>query len=90
MSEGPYSFYSFACACPQPELSGPGQEPGLPDVSLAKPLDILSLVSDVVRRCVPSCHDVRLIPSARLPVVTFAHRESSLRCDISVNNRSGP
>ncbi|XP_038077444.1 speckle targeted PIP5K1A-regulated poly(A) polymerase-like [Patiria miniata] len=57
------------------------------DIASATPLDILTLVSDVIKRCVPSCHKVHTIPSTRLPVVTFTHKESCLQCDITLNNR---
>ncbi|XP_022081933.1 speckle targeted PIP5K1A-regulated poly(A) polymerase-like isoform X2 [Acanthaster planci] len=67
--------------------SSPRDDHTLLDITSATPLDILTLVSDVIKRCVPSCHNVHVIPSARLPVVKLTHKESGVQCDISINNR---
>ncbi|XP_033646926.1 speckle targeted PIP5K1A-regulated poly(A) polymerase-like [Asterias rubens] len=68
------------------ESAGPVDDITSPDLTSASPLDILSSVSDVIKRCVPSCYSIHFIPSARLPVVKFTHKESGLQCDVSMNN----
>ena len=48
--------------------------------------DILSAVAEVIKQCVPDCHKIKPILSARLPVVRFYHKSSNMRCDLSLLN----
>ncbi|KAM4018802.1 speckle targeted PIP5K1A-regulated poly(A) polymerase [Anomaloglossus baeobatrachus] len=49
--------------------------------------EVLDVVGRVLRQCVPGVHGVQSVPSARRPVIRFQHKTSSLRGDITLNNR---
>ena len=49
-------------------------------------LDILAAVTEIIKQCVPDCHKVKSILTARLPVVRFYHKASKMRCDLSLSN----
>nr|5WU1_A Chain A, Speckle targeted PIP5K1A-regulated poly(A) polymerase [Homo sapiens]5WU1_B Chain B, Speckle targeted PIP5K1A-regulated poly(A) polymerase [Homo sapiens]5WU3_A Chain A, Speckle targeted PIP5K1A-regulated poly(A) polymerase [Homo sapiens]5WU3_B Chain B, Speckle targeted PIP5K1A-regulated poly(A) polymerase [Homo sapiens] len=48
---------------------------------------MLELVGSILRGCVPGVYRVQTVPSARRPVVKFAHRPSGLHGDVSLSNR---
>nr|XP_054750966.1 speckle targeted PIP5K1A-regulated poly(A) polymerase-like isoform X1 [Lytechinus pictus] len=58
-----------------------------PDTSKMTHEDILQVLCRLLKQCVPSCQHVRVIPSSRRPVIKFIHKESSLHCDLSLDNR---
>ena len=48
--------------------------------------DLLSAVAEIIKQCVPDCHKIKSILTARLPVVRFYHKASKMRCDMSLSN----
>ncbi|XP_065052876.1 speckle targeted PIP5K1A-regulated poly(A) polymerase-like isoform X1 [Rhopilema esculentum] len=47
----------------------------------------ISEVCQILRKFVPGCKDVFALKSAHCPVIKFFHKNSSLHCDLSINNR---
>ncbi|XP_076816399.1 speckle targeted PIP5K1A-regulated poly(A) polymerase-like isoform X2 [Clavelina lepadiformis] len=48
--------------------------------------DVLLAVAEIIKQCIPDCHKIKAVLSARLPVVRFYHKSSDMRCDISLSN----
>ncbi|XP_078660631.1 speckle targeted PIP5K1A-regulated poly(A) polymerase-like [Branchiostoma floridae x Branchiostoma belcheri] len=57
------------------------------DIESASVEELLSLLANILKRCAPGCAKVQVVPSSRCPVVKFVHKDTGLRCDISINNR---
>ncbi|XP_019630200.1 PREDICTED: speckle targeted PIP5K1A-regulated poly(A) polymerase-like [Branchiostoma belcheri] len=57
------------------------------DIESASVEELLALLANILKRCAPGCAKVQVVPSSRCPVVKFVHKDTGLRCDISINNR---
>ncbi|XP_066301005.1 speckle targeted PIP5K1A-regulated poly(A) polymerase-like [Branchiostoma lanceolatum] len=57
------------------------------DIESASVEELLDLLASILKRCAPGCAKVQVVPSSRCPVVKFIHKDTGLRCDISINNR---
>jgi len=48
--------------------------------------DVLMAIGEIIKQCVPDCHRIKVITTARTPVVRFYHKGSSVKCDMSLSN----
>ena len=47
----------------------------------------LTEVCEILRKFAPGCKNVFPLSGTHCPLVKFEHKDSSLRCDLSINNR---
>ncbi|XP_071826807.1 speckle targeted PIP5K1A-regulated poly(A) polymerase-like isoform X1 [Apostichopus japonicus] len=74
-------------ANPTTASDGSEMEEDTLDPDQAPEKECLEFVAQIIQKCVPSCHKVQTITSARKPVIKFVHKDSGLHCDIILNNR---
>ncbi|XP_071826798.1 speckle targeted PIP5K1A-regulated poly(A) polymerase-like isoform X6 [Apostichopus japonicus] len=74
-------------ANPTTASDGSEMEEDTLDPDQAPEKECLEFVAQIIQKCVPSCHKVQTIASARKPVIKFVHKDSGLHCDIILNNR---
>lgn len=56
------------------------------NVSVSSNQDI-DEICNILRKFVPGCKNVFPVRSAHCPLIKFRHKDSSLNCDLSINNR---
>ncbi|PIK36279.1 hypothetical protein BSL78_26879 [Apostichopus japonicus] len=74
-------------ANPTTASDGSEMEEDTLDPDQAPEEECLEFVAQIIQKCVPSCHKVQTIASARKPAIKFVHKDSGLHCDIILNNR---
>ena len=73
---------------PLPDGKPPAPSPTTP-LPRHQHRNLLSLVANIVRTCLPRAENITVIQNARIPIVHFYHNLLDVNCDISLYNEYG-